>query len=383
MPAIAGETIKIGHLTDMNSAYADLAGKYGLAATEMAIEDFGGEVLGKKIELIVADHQLKPSVGSSIATEWFDRDDVDVITGLTGSSVAMAVQEIARARPDKMVLHTVPQSSDISGKACAANTIHWAVDFYPLGVAVSRYVTEQVGKKSFVLIPDSAAGEPSRKATELGVQMGGGELTGSVRVPLASGDTTSFVLQAQGSGANNLIIGFGGSDMVNIVKAAKEFGLTASGMSIVSLGFFVTDLKAMGQELAQGIIFSTPFYARISPEAEAWAKRFEERTGMMPAFSHVADYEAVTHYLKAVKAAGTTKASEVIAKMKEIPIEGFALAHAEILENNHLIRDMYIGRVKAPSASESPSDYMELLGTVPAREAYQPIEQSECPMVKS
>lgn len=378
-----GNTVKIGHLTDMNSAYADLAGKYGVAATEMAIEDFGGSVLGKKIELIVADHQLKPSVGSAIATEWFDRGNVDVITGLTGSSVAMAVQEIARARPKKAVLYTVPQSSDLSGTKCIANAIQWAADFYPLGVSVTRFVTEHGAKKSYVLIPDSASGEPARRAAETGVTAGGGKLLGAVRVPVASGDASSYVLQAQGSGADNLIIGFGGSDMVNVVKAAKEFGLIASGKNVLALGLFTTDVKAMGLATAQGITFSTPFYAGITPEATAWAKRFEARTGTVPAFSHVADYEAVTHYLKAVQAAGTTDATVVIPKMREIPVQGFALANAKILGNNHLIRDMYIGRVKTPAASTSAADYMELLGTVPALEAYQPIKDSECPLVKA
>ncbi|MBR0724202.1 ABC transporter substrate-binding protein [Bradyrhizobium manausense] len=378
-----GGAVKIGHLTDMNSAFSDVDGKYGLAATQMAVEDFGGTVLGKKIEVVSADHQNKPSVGSAIAAEWFDRDNVDVITGLPGSSVALAVQEIARSRPAKALIQAIAQSPDLAGSKCIPNAVHWSPDAYALGVALTRYATEHKGKTSFVFVPDNAVGEALRRSAEAGVTAGGGKLLGSVRVPVASGDVSSYLLQAQGSGADNIVLTAGGSDMINVVKTAQEFGLIAGGKNLLAVGLFTTDLMAIGLHTAQGIIFSTPFYPGLNPEAAAWAKRFEERTGVVPSFSHVADYEAITHYLKAVKVAGTTDASVVIPKMREIPAEGFALSNAKILANNQLVRDIYIGKVKAPGASSSKSDYMELLGTVPALDAFLPIKDSECPLVKA
>lgn len=375
--------VKIGHLSDMNSAFADVDGKNGVAATKMAVKDFGGTVLGRKIEVVEADHQNKPSVGSAIAQEWFDRDNVDVITGLPGSSVALAVQEIARERPHKTVLQVIAQSPDLAGSKCIPNSIHWTPDAYALGTALARYVTEHKGKTSFVFVPDNAVGEPLRKAVEKGVTAGGGKLVGSVRVPVNSGDVSSYVLQAQASGADNIILTAGGTDMINIVKTAKQFGLIGHGKNLAVVGLFTTDLMAMGLPTAQGLIFSTPFYPDATPAATAWSKRYEKETGAIPNFSQAADYEAITQYLKAVKAAGTTDATVVIPKMHEIPVEGFALKNAKILANNQLIRDIYIGQVKSPKESTSKSDYMKLLDTVPAKNAFQPIENSVCPLAKA
>jgi branched-chain amino acid transport system substrate-binding protein len=380
--AVAQETVKIGMLTDMNSAYADLQGKTGVVAVEMAIEDFGGSVLGRKIELLVADHQLKPAVASAIATEWFDSKDVDVITGLIGSSVSLAAQEIVRDRPSKLIMHTMSVSSDISGKYCAANAIHWAIDAFPLAVTTMKYLVGTAGaKKIFVMLPDSAAGAPYLAAATRGITDAGGEVVGSIRVPPASGDVSSYVLQAQGSGADNIALGFGGNDAVNVVRAANQFGVVGGGTTISSLGLYATDVTALGLDLAQGMIFATPFYSGASPEAKSWAERFEARTGTVPAFSHVNDYEATLHYLKAVEAAGTTEASAVVAKMRELPVVTFATEHAHIREDNHVVRDVYVGKVKSPEASTSAGDYMEYLSTIPADEAYLPLAESECTLV--
>jgi branched-chain amino acid transport system substrate-binding protein len=382
MPVLADDTIKIGHLTDMNTSYADAAGKWGYAAEQMAIEDFGGSVLGRKIELLLADHQLKPSVGSSIATEWFDRDNVQAITGLTGSSVALAVQEIVRKRPDKAVVFTVPQSSDISGKFCAANSVHWSADFYPLGTSVTRFAAEKLGKKNFLMVLDTAAGAPARVAAEIGVKNGGGEIVGTVRIPEQTADVSSYVLQAQASGANNLIIGFAGSTFVNVVKTAREFGMIGQGMNIIAFGLLNVDVQAMGLDVAADVVFSTPFYYAVNDQAKLFSKRFYERTGRYPGYTHVADYEAMTHYLKGVRKAGTTNGTNVAAAMRDIPVEGFALQNARIRADNHLVRDIFIGRVKSPKQSTGPEDYMSLLGVVAADDAYRPLAESECPLVK-
>jgi branched-chain amino acid transport system substrate-binding protein len=371
--------IKIGELTDMSSAYSDLSGSLSVAAAQMAIDDFGGQVLNRKIQLIVADHQMKPSVGSALATEWLDRDGIDAIFGVPASSVAMAVQEIARNRPEKVVVYTIANTSDLSGKACAANTIQWSPDFYPLASTAAAYASKD-GKESFLLVPDTAAGDSAQRAAAAGAEKAGGKLSGTVRVPQASGDVSSFVLQAQSTGASNLLIGFGGSDMSNVVKAANQFGLKDSGVSIYSLGLYSTDVDAMGLDLAQGIIFSTPFYPRMNAEAAAWVKRFHDKTGRFPAFSHVADYEAVTHYLRAVEKAGSTEASKVIPAMRELPVNSFAIKDGKIRADNHLVRPMYIGKIK-PS-SEAPDDYMELLETVSADQAYSSLDKSACPLAK-
>ena len=374
-------TLRIGMLTDMSSAYSDLSGKSSIAAAQMAIDDFGGEVLGRKIELLTADHQMKPSVGSAIATEWFDRDGVEAIFSVPASSVAMAVQEIVRNRPEKVVIQTIASTSDLSGKACAPNSIHWAPDFYALGSSVSAFVSANGSNNSFVLIPDTAAGEPALNSAKAGIGRAGSKLIGSVRVPPASGDVSSFVLQAQASGANNLLIGFGGSDMVNVVKAATQFGLKDSGMSVVSLGLYATDIDAMGLELASGITFSTPFYPLMNEEAAAWTKRFKEKTGRLPAFSHVSEYEAVTHYLHAVQQAGSQEASKVIPAMRALPVNSFAIKNGVIRADNQLIRPIYIGKVKTAEQSKQPEDYMDLLATITPDEAFSPLKDSACPLV--
>lgn len=381
-PVAAADVFRIGMLTDMSSAYSDLAGKYSVAAAQMAIDDFGGHVLGKRIELVTADHQMKPSVGSAIATGWFDRDNVQAIFGLAGSSVAMAAQEIGRTRPNRTIVYTIAQTSDLSGKACAANAIQWAPDFHALGVSASRYATERHGKSSYLLLPDTAAGAPALRAAERGIALGGGEVKGAVKVPVASGDVSSFVLQAQASGARNLIIGFGGSDMVNVVKAASQFGLQRSGVSLVSLGLFATDVDAMGLDLAAGITFSTPFYPAMSEASLAWSTRFRNKTGRLPAFSHVAEYEAVTHYLNAVREVGTADAGKVVPAMRSHPVKSFALDGGIIRADNHLTRPMFIGRIKSSGEAKSPEDYVAVLATIPAEEAYSPLSLSECPLVK-
>ena len=379
----SGATFRIGMVTDMSSAYSDLSGKYSVAAAQMAIDDFGGQVLGKKIEFFTADHQMKPSVGSALVTEWFDREGVSAIFGLPGSSVALAAQATLKDRPKRLVVITIGQTNELNGKSCQPNGIHWAPDFYTLGVAATRYVTQSHGKAWYVMVQDTAAGPPARAAALAGIEAGGGRVLGDVRVPVNAGDVSSFVLQAQASRAENIAIGFGGGDLVNIIKAATQFGISRSGVTFVaSGGLFATDVAAMGLELAAGTTFATPFYSEMNDEARAWSKRFFEKTGRYPAFSHVAEYEAITHYLHAVQKVGTDDATVVVPIMKETPVNSFALKDGKIRENNQLVRPIYLAKVKTPAQSKSPGDYVDLLAVVSAKEGYSPIEQSECPMVK-
>ncbi|MES2786610.1 MAG: ABC transporter substrate-binding protein [Pseudomonadota bacterium] len=373
---------KIGLVTDMASGYSDLSGKYSVAAAQMAIEDFGGTVLGRKIELLTADHQLKPTVGSAIVTEWFDRDGVVAIFNITGSSVALAANAIAKDRPTKAIVNTSASSTDLNGKACLPNAIHWAADFYAYAYSTAKYMS-QGSKTWYVMLQDTAAGPPARAAALAGIQKGGGKMVGEVKVPTNSGDVSSFVLQAQASKAQNIILGFGANDAVNIIKSSKQFGLQQSGITFVQgAGMYQSDINAMGLDLASGVTFVTPFYSEMNDEARAWSRRFFTRTGKYPSFSHVADYEGVTHYLKAVQKVGSDDATKVIPAMREIPVNSFALKNARIRENNQLIRPMYLGRVKTAAQSKNPGDFVDLIATIPAEEAYSLIENSECPLVK-
>lgn len=381
--AQSSQVFKIGMVTDMSSAYSDLSGKLSVAAAQMAIDDFGGSVLGRKIELLTADHQLKATVGSTIATEWLDRDNVSAIVGLAGSSVALAVQAVLKDRPTKTVLFTIAGANEISGRTCIPNGIQWAPDAFSLGFSSIRYVSQKLGKSWFVMTADTAAGASAMATAVAGIQGGGAKLVGKASIPVNAGDVSSFVLQAQGLRADSVAISFGGSDLVNVVKAARQFGLPQAGVTLVaSAGLYVSDIVSMGPDLAAGLVFVAPFYSEMNPEAKAWSARFQAKTGKMPAFSQVAEYEAVTHYLRAVKAADTDDARKVVPLMKSMPINSFALKDGKIRDDNHLVRPMYLGKVKSRAQSTSPSDYVELLAVVPPEQAYSSLAQSDCPMVK-
>lgn len=381
--AQGSQPFKIGLVTDMSSGYSDLAGKYSVAAAQMAIEDFGGTVMGRKIELLTADHQLKPTIGSAIVTEWFDRDGVSAVFNLIGSSVALAGNAIVKDRPTKVIVNTGASSGDLNGKACLPNAIHWGSDFYSYAFSTVKYISQGSAKTWYVMLQDTAAGPPARAAALAGIQKGGGKLIGEVKVPANSGDVSSFVLQAQASGAKNVILGFGASDFVNIMKASKQFGLQQSGITFVQgAGMYQSDITAMGLDLASGLSFVTPFYAEMNDEARAWSKRFLAKTGKYPAHSHVADYEGISHYLKAVQKVASDDASKVVPAMRAMPVNSFALKDGRIRENNQLIRPMYLGRVKTPAQSKNPGDFVDLIATIPAEEAYSPIDASECLLVK-
>jgi branched-chain amino acid transport system substrate-binding protein len=380
--ASAQQPFKIGLATDMSSAYTDLSGKGSVVAAQMAIEDFGGTLLGRKIELITADHQMKPSVGSALVAEWFDRENVSAVFGLAGSSVALAAQAIVKDRPTKAIIHTTALSSELIGKSCLPNAIHWVPDFYALAVGVTRHMAEKGGKTWFVMVQDTAAGPPARAAAGEGIQKGNGRIVGDVRVPFNAGDVSSFVLQAQSSKAQMVVVGFGGTDLINIVKAGRQFGLTKSGATFVSLALYSPDIEAMGLDLAQGITFVMPFYPGMNEQAAAWAKRFQSRSGRIPTWGHINDYEGVLHYLRSVQKAGTDDAGKVIPAMKSGPINSFSLENAVIRDDHQLVRPMYLTRVKSPAESKGPGDFYEIIGKIPAVEAFSPIAQSACGMVK-
>ena len=380
--ALAQQNFRIGLATDMSSAYTDLSGRGSVVAAQMAIEDFGGTVLGRKVELMSADHQMKPNVGSALVTEWFDRENVSAIFGLAGSSVALAAQTTLKDRPNRAIIHTTALSSELIGKSCVPNAIHWVPDFYALAVGVTRHMTEKGGKTWFVMVQDTAAGPPARAAAGEGIQKAGGRIIGDVRVPFNAGDVSSFVLQAQTSRAQMVAVGFGGSDLINIVKAGKQFGLGKSGATFVSLALYSPDIEAMGLELAQGITFVMPFYPDMNEDARAWSKRFQSRAGKLPTWGHISDYEGVLHYLRSVQKVGTDDAAKVIPAMKAAPINSFSLENGVIRDDHQLVRPMYLTRVKSPAQSKGPGDFYDIIAKIPATDAFSPLSQSACGMVK-
>jgi branched-chain amino acid transport system substrate-binding protein len=270
----------------------------------------------------------------------------------------------------------------LSGKACLPNAIHWAPDSFALAAAVTRNVTEQGGKNWFLMVQDTAAGPPAKAAATAGVTGAGGKILGDVRVPFNAGDVSSFVLQAQASRAQVVGVGFSGNDLVNIVKAAHQFGLQKAGTRIAALVFFSTDLIAIGQQNAAGITFVMPAYNDMNDQAKAWAQRFEKLAGKPPSWGHMADYEGTLHYLRAVRSAGTDDAQKVVPMMRSMPINVFSVQDAEIREDNKLVRPMYLTRVKAPADSRYPGDFYEIIGKVSAKDAYAPMNPA-CSLVKS
>lgn len=374
--------LKIGVLTDLSSAYSDLTGKGSVAAVEMAVEDFGGVVLGRKIKVISADHQLKPEIGTAIASRWFDTEAVQAIFDLTGSSVALAVQTVGKSHPDRALFYGVPITSDLVKSKCLANTAKWMPDANSLTYPLVKTMSQQGSKKWFLLLQDTAVAPPMRDAALKGIADGGAKLVGEVKVPVNAGDVSSFVLQAQAAGADVIAVGTGGADLFNVHRTAKQFGLLQSGVKIVSFSMYSTDVDAMGQNDAQGMALMTPFFPGMNPKADAWAKRFKQRTGKMPAFSQANDYSSALSYLAAVRQAGTTNATEVMKVIKSAPVDNIVTTNGKVRADGQLIRPMYFVRVKPPAQSKYPGDYFDLVATIPGEEAFLP-PSSECALVGS
>ena len=376
------QPVKIGVLNDQTGLYADLTGMGSVRAARMAVEDFGGKVLGRPIEVIFADHQNKPDLGSSIARQWIENDNVNVILDIPNSAVGLAVREVTRTR-NAVDINTGAATSDLTGKFCSPHGVHWTFDTYGLAAVTGRALVKQGGKTWFFITADYAFGRALERDTASFVENGGGKVLGAVRHPLNTADFSSFLLQAQASKAEIVALANAGGDTINAIKQAAEFGLARSGAQrVAALLLQFPDVHALGLEVAQGLTATETFVWDLDDQTRAWTKRFLALNGgKPPSMIHAGTYGATLHYLKAVAAAGTTDATSVVAKMKEIPIEDF-YTKGSVREDGRVMRPYYLLRVKAPTELKYPFDYMKVLATVPPDEAARPLAESACPLVK-
>jgi len=380
---VSDDVVKIGVLDDMSGPYADIQGPGDVVATKMAVEDFGGKVNGKPIEVVSADVQLKADVGGAIARRWFDTEKVDAVFGLGTSAVALAVQAIAQEK-NKVSIATSVGSTVLTGKACSPNGIHWVYDTYALAKGTATAMMKLGGADSwFFLTADYAFGHALEQDTAGIVKKNGGKVVGNVRAPVNSPDYSSFILQAQASKAQVVGLAVAGADAINSIKTASDFGLVAGGQKLAGLLVLITDIHALGLKTAQGLMFTEAYYWDQNDETRAFAKRFAERHGGKPPTMFQAGiYSAVTHYLKAIKAAGSDEAKTVIAEMKKIPVNDFMTKNGSIRDDGRMMRDMYLLQTKKPSESKSEWDLMKVVATIPAEDAFRPLSESECPLIK-
>jgi branched-chain amino acid transport system substrate-binding protein len=377
---VSDQKVRIGVLTDMSGPFSDNTGQGSIEAARMAIAEFGGTVAGAPIELIFADHQNKPDVGVSIAREWLDRGGVDAIVDLPNSSVALAVQEIARSQA-KVTLFSGGGTADLTGKSCSPTGIQWTYDTYETGKAIAEALPA-LGKSWFFITADYTFGQALEAGATLFLKKAGGEVVGGVRAPLNSSDFSSFLLQAQASKAQVIALANAANDTVTSLKQAKEFGILGSAQKMVALGGDVGDIRAVGLETAQGLFFVEPFYAGRDKDSEEFARRFMERAGKMPSFVHAGLYSAVRHYLAAIEAAKTDEPKAVIAKMREMPVnDGFA-KNGKIRADGRMVHDVYLVQAKSPAESRGSWDVIKLIATIPGDKAFRPIEDGLCPYLK-
>ncbi|GGF15474.1 ABC transporter permease [Aliidongia dinghuensis] len=378
--AAADGGVKIGVLSDMDGLYSGTAGPGSVEAARMAIEDFGGQALGKPIELVSASHQNKADVGAAITRGWFERDHVDAIFDLNNSAVALAVANLARAQ-SKVVVYTGTASSALTNEACAPTTVHYVYDTYALASNSARAVVAGGGKTWFMVAADYAFGKMMTENVSDVVAESGGKMVGTVYHPLDTADFSSFLLQAQSSGADVVALGSATHDMVNAVTQARQFAITPA-QKLVAMLVFIQDVHALGLERAQGMTFTTGFYWDRTEATRTWSKRFFERMKTMPSMIHAGTYSAVMHYLQAVSEAGTTDGPTVAETMKRLPIHDFFAENGHIRPDGRMVHDMYVVTVKSPAESKYPWDYYKILATIPADEAFQPLAKSSCPLVK-
>jgi branched-chain amino acid transport system substrate-binding protein len=345
----------------------------------MAVEDAGGTVLGKPVEIAVADHQNKADIGAAIARRWFDAEHVDMAIGFDNSSVALAVEQLAAER-NRVAIAGAVGSTAFTGKACTPTEASWIYDSYALTTSLARAVVAEGRDTWFFLTVDYAFGHSLESDATSAVLAAGGTVLGSVRHPLNTADFSSYLLQAQASGAKVVALANGGGDMVNAIKQAGEFGLVRGGQTVVALLVFISDVHSMGLQTAQGLKFVTAFYWDRDDESRAWSKRFFARHASMPTMAQASVYSATRHYLKAIAAAGTDEAKAVMAKMRELPVDDFYAKNGRLREDGRLVHDMYFAEVKKPSESKEPWDDYKILGTIPGAGAFRSLEDGGCPL---
>lgn len=378
---ISDGVVRIGVLTDMSGQFSHESGRGSVTAIQMAVEDFGGRVLGAPIEVISSDHQNRPDVALGRAREWYALQKVDMIANLINSAIAIGVADVAKER-DRIAIVNGSGSSRLTGDACTPNSIHYAYDTYALANGAARGLLGQGLDTWFFLTADYAFGHSLEADTTAILKARNGRVVGSIRYPIETNDHSSFLLRAQDSKAKVIAIAGSGTSFVNAVKSAREFGIGTGNQRVAGLLVWDTDVHALGLEVAQGLLLTTAFYWDRDDRTRAWARRFFERMKRMPHMGDAGDYSSTMHYLRATQAAGTDAAGPVMAKMKEMPIDDFFATNGRIREDGRMVHDMYVYEVKRPSESKYPWDYYRLRGTIPASEAFRPLSESACPLVK-
>lgn len=378
---ISDDVVKIGVLTDMSGVYSDSTGKGSLVAVQMAVGDYGGKVAGKPIEVIAADHLNKPDVGMNIARNWYDNQKVDAIFDVPTSSVALPVSALTREK-NRIHINSGGGSSDITGAACSPNTVHWTFDTYAAAKVAGKAMVARGDDTWFFVTADYAFGQALERDTANVVKSSGGKVLGNVRHPLNTPDFSSFLLQAQASKAKVIGLANGGSDTTNSLKQAAEFGITQGGQKMIALLQEINDSRALGTKAAQGLILSGGFYWDTDDGTRAFSKRFIEKVGHMPTMMQAGLYSATMHYLKAIEAVGSDEASKVMDKMRATPISDFFAKNGHIRIDGRMVHDMYLYEVKKPSDSKGEWDLYNIIATVPGDEAFRPLEDGGCPLVK-
>jgi branched-chain amino acid transport system substrate-binding protein len=380
--AASAQPVRIGVMTDLNGMVADVSGPGSVVAAKLAVEDFGPTVLGRPIEVVAGDHQNKPDIGASLARQWFDRDGVGVILDLPNSSVALAVENIAKER-QKIIITSAGLSVDITGKSCMPTAFQWASDTYALAHGVGDAVVRAGGKTWFFLTADYVFGKNLATDATDAIIKAGGTVIGQVLHPFDAPEFSTYLLAAKASGAQVVGLANGAGDTVNSIKQAHEFGIDAGGQKIAALLLYVTDVNAIGLDTAKGIYLVNSFYWDTDDATRAFAKRFAAlHHGRMPTFTQAAVYSGAMHYLRAVKAAGTDDGPAVAAKMKELPVEDFYTHGAKVRADGRVMRDHYLFQVKSPDESKAPWDYFKLLATIPGAQAVRPVADSPCPLLR-
>jgi branched-chain amino acid transport system substrate-binding protein len=373
--------VKIGVLTDQSGTYADFSGPGSVLAARMAVEDFDAAKKGMKVEVLAADHQNKPDVGSNIVRQWYDVDKVDMVVDVPTSSVALAVNEITREK-NKVLMVSTGGTSDLTGKACSPNTVHWTYDTWALANGTGSAIVKTGGDTWFFLTADYAFGHALERDSEAAVVKTGGKVLGKVRHPFPTADFSSFLLQAQASKAKIIGLANAGADTTNAIKQGAEFGIAKGGQQFAGLLVFITDVHALGLDKAQGLMFTESFYWDLNDKTRAWSQRFFERQKRMPSMAQAGVYSAVLHYLKAVEALKSDEGSKVVAKMKSMPTDDPLFGKGSIRQDGRKIHPMYLFEVKKPSESKAPWDYYKLRATIPADQAFRPEKDGGCALVK-
>jgi branched-chain amino acid transport system substrate-binding protein len=380
--ALAGpDAITVGVINDLSGVYADLGGQGSVTAAQIAVDEFGPNVLGKPIKIMSGDHQNKPDIGAQLARRWFDVDNVDMVIDFPNSGVALAVQEVARDKK-KVAIFSTAGSTDLTGKACSPTGFQWTYDNYSNSAGLAQAMVKQGFDTWYFLTVDYAFGISLESEASKALTAAGGKMVGSARHPLNTADFSSFLLTAQASKAKVIALASAGGDVINAVKQAGEFGIGEGGQTLVAPVTFITDVHALGLPVAQGLTFVTGYYWDLNDNTRAFAKKFFERRKAMPTMAQAGVYSGVLHYLKAVAAAGTDKADAVALKMRELPVRDAFTQAGTVRLDGRMVHDMYLVQVKKPSESKAPWDYYKVLATLPADVAFRPLAESTCPLVK-